>query len=349
MLITFQTICSLFIFSDLFSLLSTASPVDNDKEFVPSPRAAALSPPTVSAISSNTIIPYYWSKDAKHCSTTACFSDCQSAIFQLCSSPNLAQPLLNVTVNACTALYMYDSSTNALPSQATCLANYYQILAASKQPFSRCGGAIGGAIGYLKDGTRADHSPLYTLFDTKGNGNCFKPERDETRVLEKGEVVGGGIVPACRAVTTARRTNLLDGKDLEGNDGGEIQRRQTIGQSACSVANIATNADCTAACLQVVTTTSYTAGPLALAAGLACLGACASIALAVASQCMDSQNSLIVAPGRLSQRVKRGDKQDMLNPCVMINSWDWGQCSATKSAIQTSKACTVDGQARIQY
>ncbi|KAI9760179.1 MAG: hypothetical protein M1835_000217, partial [Candelina submexicana] len=258
MLITFQLTSSFFLFSHLFSPLSTASPVDNVKEFVPAPRAAAPPPPTVSAIPSNTIVPYYWSKDAKHCSTTACFSDCQSAIFQLCSSPNLAQPLLNVTVNACTALYVYDSSTNALPSQATCLAKYYQILAASKQPSSRCGGAIGGAIGYLKDGTRADHSPLYTLFDENGNGNCFKPKGDETPVLEKDEVVGGGIVPACRAVATARRTNLLDRNDLEGNDEGKIQRRRTIGQSACSVANIVTNANCTAACLQVVTTTSYT-------------------------------------------------------------------------------------------
>ena len=190
----------------------------------------------------NTVL-YTWSTDPQ-CSTTALKIDCASAYTSLCARGRAAFTMsANVTVGDCTAFYWYDAN-NTIPSTAQCNAAYERILIAS----------IGGALGYDANQKRTT-DPLYAVYPSDGNANCFKAQGDSSPVLAPDALPGGGTLPTCPVSSSRRRRRAVLDK---------LERRQEVGLVGesdgvvgCAIEDGAWAITCTAVCLATVTAASW--------------------------------------------------------------------------------------------
>lgn len=180
---------------------------------------------------------YSWSTQP-NCTTTATTADCATAATTLCGRTDLTVSA-NTTMGDCTAFYWYDGG-NTIPTAAECTAAYSQILASS----------IGGALGYNAAKNRTN-DPLYAIYPTDGNANCFKAAGDTSQVLAVDALPGGGTLPTC-PVSTSRRRRALD--RLEGRDQGEAEDDGVV---ECLIEDGVWGTACTAVCLGTVAATAW--------------------------------------------------------------------------------------------
>ena len=194
------------------------------------PTTALLTPYT------DTVL-YSWSTEPV-CKTAVKKADCTKAYAALCARSNLT---VSGSTNAgdCTAFFWYDAC-NTIPSRAECTAAYEQILAKS----------VGGALGYNAAHNRTD-DPLYAIYPTDGNANCFKAAGDSSPVLAPNALPDGSTLPTCPVSTSRRRRALAA---LEGRDQSETE---DDGVTKCVVEDGIWGTGCSVICLATVTATSW--------------------------------------------------------------------------------------------
>lgn len=186
---------------------------------------------------------YAWSDDPV-CVSKACVADCQAAAEAVCSSSNLATTV-NATVGDCTAFYWYDIG-NTIATRESCLSAYNYINNAAKPDADGCGGTIGGALGYDKNGNRTI-DPLFAVYPRDGNANCFKAPGDTSPVKARDELPNGQKLPmdSCPEATSRRRRRAAQ----------RLEERYDI--SDCLIEDAAWQASCNAVCLSEVTLSTW--------------------------------------------------------------------------------------------
>lgn len=211
--------------------------------------AVLLSAPFITAMpqisdatSPNPTVFYRWSSDPA-CISKACVADCRAAATAVCSSPSLTTNL-NATVGDCTAFYWYDMG-NTVPTKESCASAYNYINNAGNPGPNGCGGTIGGALGYDKDGNRTI-DPLFAIYPKDGNANCFKAPGDTSPPKPMDELPNGEKLPigSCPDVTSRRRRSALR----------ELEQR---GIPECVVEDMVWNLGCTAVCISWVTASTW--------------------------------------------------------------------------------------------
>ena len=191
----------------------------------------ALLPPYPSSVL------YSWSTEPV-CTTAVKKADCTTAYAALCARSNLTVSD-SINVGNCTAFFWYDAG-NTIPTRAECTAAYEQILATS----------IGGALGYNAAQNRTG-DPLYAIYPSHGNANCFKATGDTSPVLAPNALPDGSTLATCPASTSRRRRAL---EVLEGRDQDETEDDGVI---KCAIEDGVWGFGCTFVCLGIVTTTSW--------------------------------------------------------------------------------------------
>ncbi|MCJ1337993.1 hypothetical protein MMC09_003277 [Bachmanniomyces sp. S44760] len=199
---------------------------------VPSPAADVPLQPSVL---------YEWSADPKCTDANTCVTDCKQAFAAICQSKDLSVPT-NITVNDCTAFYWIDSG-NVVPTSLECTAQYTQIVSAAKPGADGCGGTIGGALGYTTSANRTN-TPIYALYPTDGNANCFKAPGDSSPVLAPNVLPNGAVLDTCPADSSRRRAlSRLESRDFT--------------TAECFIEDAAWGAACTGVCMATVTSTAW--------------------------------------------------------------------------------------------
>lgn len=208
------------------------------------PSLIAALPQLSDATSPNPTVFYSWSSDPA-CNSKACVADCRAAATTICDSPDLSISL-NATVNDCTAFYWYDIG-NTIPTKESCYSAFTYINDAGAKAAGPdgCGGTVGGALGYDKDGNRT-MDPLFALYPKDGNGNCFKAPGDTSPPKAKDELSNGDKLPmdSCPSATSRRRRDVLQ----------RLDKRQI---PACIIEDGVWMLGCTAVCVEWVTASAW--------------------------------------------------------------------------------------------
>ncbi|KAI4129205.1 MAG: hypothetical protein LQ338_002364 [Usnochroma carphineum] len=193
------------------------------------------------ATSPNPTVFHKWSSDPA-CVSNACVADCRAAATTVCSSPSLSTTL-NATVGDCTAFYWYDTG-NTIPTKESCISAYNYINDAAKTAPNGCGGTIGGALGYDKNGNRT-MDPLFAVYPRDGNANCFKAPDDNTPPKAMDELPNGDKLPlnSCPDATSRRRRSALQSLEKKGN----------AAPPPCFIEDLVWGFGCTAVCMTWVT------------------------------------------------------------------------------------------------
>ncbi|KAL8721248.1 MAG: hypothetical protein Q9225_002025 [Loekoesia sp. 1 TL-2023] len=176
--------------------------------------STTAAPQLSDATSPNPTVFYRWSSDPT-CVSKACIADCRAAANAVCSSPDLATTQ-NATVGDCTAFYWYDAG-NTVATKESCISAYNYINDAAKPGSDGCGGTVGGALGYDKNGDRTI-DPLFAVYPRDGNANCFKAPGDTSPVKARDELPNGKKISLdqCLAVTSRRRRSALQRLEKKG-------------------------------------------------------------------------------------------------------------------------------------
>ena len=146
--------------------------------------------PTAPAPSSSSAPVFYNWSTSPLCASNTTKPDCTSAVAAVCANQNLTQSIKK-TQGGCTAWYWVDAG-NTIPTAAECTASYSQVLASSN---------AFGAVGYNAAQTRTN-DPLYAVYPSNGNGNCFKAMGDTSPVLPMDALPNGNASLAeCGAKT----------------------------------------------------------------------------------------------------------------------------------------------------
>lgn len=182
---------------------------------------------------------YEWSKHPA-CASTTTVPDCKEAAALVCASENLTVSS-TATVGGCTAWYWYDVR-NTVPTRKSCNGAYAHILASG----------IGGALGYSANGSRTNE-PLYAIFPSSGNGNCFKAPGDRSAPLAAGTFANGHTLSTCPSSTSRRRAaQVFDSQEhTSGHDASKDSQRH------CIIEETIWGYSCSATCLATVATTSW--------------------------------------------------------------------------------------------
>ncbi|KAL8952258.1 MAG: hypothetical protein Q9222_001822 [Ikaeria aurantiellina] len=205
------------------------------------------------ATSANPTVFYSWSNDPA-CDSKACVADCRAAATAVCDSPPPLSRTLNVTVGGCTAL-MYYATGNTVPTKESCYSAFTYINDAGKPNTpDGCGGTVGGALGYDKDGKRTI-DPLFALYPKDGNANCFKAPGDTTPPKAPDELPNGDKLPwgTCPNRARSRKRNAL--QRLEKRI--EVPETDPAKTITCGIEDIAWQAACNAVCISWVTATTW--------------------------------------------------------------------------------------------
>ncbi|KAL8798613.1 MAG: hypothetical protein Q9182_006525 [Xanthomendoza sp. 2 TL-2023] len=186
-----------------------------------SPFTAAL-PQVSDATSANPTVFWPWSSDpACVSSPTACKADCTTAVKTLCAK-NLKEQNLMETVGGCTAHYMREIG-KTIPTYDQCYSAFAYINDAGKPGPNGCGGTFGGALGWDKDDHRTV-DPIFAIYPTNGNGNCFKKFGDTSPPLAQDTLLNGAKIPlgSCPSATSRRRRDAPQifekNNDIEARD-----------------------------------------------------------------------------------------------------------------------------------
>lgn len=211
------------------------------------PSFIAALPQLSDATSPNPSVFYHRSSDPA-CNSKACVADCRDAAAAVCNSPELElSPTLSVTVNDCTAYYMYEIG-NTVPTKESCYAAYTRINDAGAKGAGPdgCGGTVGGALGYDANGNRTN-DPLFVLYPKDGNGNCFKAPGDDSPPKPREELSNGQKLPldSCPNATSRRRRSALQRLESRTNP------------AECIIGEAAYLAGCSAICIEWVTTAAW--------------------------------------------------------------------------------------------
>ena len=208
----------------------------------------ALPTDVVSSTTSNVdpeSVLYVWSDDPQ-CVSTTCASDCTLAYTKICNQAQLTVSY-NATEGECTAFY-YPIPEATPPTPDQCTASYKRILTIADQPASGCGGTVGGALGYNSSGERTSN-PMYAIYPTNGNANCFKAQGDKSPVLAPNVLPNGGgtLNSSTCPVSTSRRRTLAT---LEGRD-------EPVDVTECAVEDGVWGFACNTVCLATVVASSW--------------------------------------------------------------------------------------------
>ncbi|KAL8711709.1 MAG: hypothetical protein Q9220_003880 [cf. Caloplaca sp. 1 TL-2023] len=288
----------------------------------------AARPQISDATSPNPTVFYHWSDDPA-CDSKACRADCRAAATAVCDSAAPLSRTLNVTVGECTAL-MYYATGNTVPTKESCYSAFTYINDAGKPKTpDGCGGTVGGALGYDKDGKRTI-DPLFALYPKGGNGNCFKAPGDTSPPKAANELTNGDKLPwgSCPNAARLRKRNALQRLERRDDEDGIVE---------CVVADAVWQVSCNAVCLEWVTATTWWSGPFMAAGWLACIGGCDYTGWEVFQNCRKSnkhdKSKRATAVGQAGQTsVTQSD------PCT--NLFDFGfQCPAWQQALLKSYKC----------
>ncbi|KAL8639251.1 MAG: hypothetical protein Q9226_008889 [Calogaya cf. arnoldii] len=270
---------------------------------------------------------YRWSSDPA-CNSEACVVDCAAAAVAVCDKVALepGSPALEVTVNHCTAHYMWEIG-NDVPTKESCYAAYTYINdeGAKGAGPNNCGGTVGGALGFDAQGKRTK-DPVYILSPTGGIGNCFKAPGDNTPPKPRDELSNGKKLStdSCPATTSRRQRDAL--QRLEGRQAGI----GTAGPGSCVVGAVGALAGCTALCVETVWTASWWTGAwIPAAASLACFGGCYILDVPLALRCIDDA----------TKRVEpRATAQHQIAACSNGNNWAF-ECPAMRQGLLSAFSC----------
>ncbi|KAL8686267.1 MAG: hypothetical protein Q9224_005501, partial [Gallowayella concinna] len=173
-----------------------------------SPFTAAL-PQVSDATSANPTVFWPWSSHPDCVSSsTACKADCTTAVKSLCAQ-NLEEENLIETVGECTAHYMREIG-KTIPTYDQCYSAFAYINDAGKFGPDGCGGTFGGGLGWDKNDHRTN-DPIFAIYPTKGNGNCFKKLGDTSPPLAQDTAPNGAklSLDSCPSATSRRKRNAL--------------------------------------------------------------------------------------------------------------------------------------------
>lgn len=216
--------------------------------------SSSLSVATSQPTQSSGSILHTWSKDPS-CASKACTDDCKTAYTAVCASTpaelSTAETPFTQTVGDCTAFYWFDAG-NTIPTSAQCSAAFAEILESSTPGANGCGGAVGGALGYNGAGSRTT-DPLYAIYPSDGNANCFKAPGDTSPVVAENTFPNGATFPATCPASTSRMARRRALMELEGRQDSQLDNDDI----SCIVEDLAWQAGCNAVCLATVTTTAW--------------------------------------------------------------------------------------------
>ena len=198
-----------------------SSSVNQNVTLLPAPAPRIKAPPSTAQS-----VLYTWSDDPA-CASTTTKASCVAALASICTSGGLDQSMKHA-VGGCAVWYWFDAG-NTIPTAAECSASYAEILATSNGF---------GSLGYGADGMRTVE-PLYAVYPTGGNGNCFKAPGDTSPVLAMDK--------------------LPDGKTSLKQCGGAMTKRdlEERGAGVCVIENVGWQAFCNGVCLSTVIATSW--------------------------------------------------------------------------------------------
>lgn len=145
---------------------------------------------------------------------------------------------------------------NTVPTKDSCYSAYSYINDAGAKGAGAdgCGGTVGGALGFDKNGNRT-RDPLFALYPSDGNGNCFKAPDDDTPPKPMDELSNGQKLPmnaeSCPVSASRKRRRdaleQLEGRRIGGN----------AGPLTCIIGAAGGLAGCSALCIEWVATMSW--------------------------------------------------------------------------------------------
>ncbi|KAL8804214.1 MAG: hypothetical protein Q9223_005889 [Gallowayella weberi] len=289
-----------------------------------SPFTAAL-PQVSDATSANPTVFWPWSSDpACVSSPTACKANCTDAVKSLCAK-DLKEENLTETVGECTVHYMREIG-NTIPTYDQCYSAFAYINDAGKPGPDGCGGTFGGALGWDKNDNRTI-DPIFAIYPTNGNGNCFKRLGDTSPPLAQDTLPNGAKIPigSCPSATGRRRRDALQTfekkHDIQSRDDNMIK---------CFVEDTLWTAGCNVGCVDMAVITGSFFGLLASPLWLTCFGACTKSGWDVFKRCYHEE------PGKLKPRAKPATKPH--DPCSNINQWAF-QCPAVRMGMLALHNC----------